>query len=142
MKKLAFIMLMIFIICMAGCRSKNRSAEIKNYAFQEKTTILSEKMHNKLGAWVEEGTVCFGLIVLVNAEGEVLRGLPVKSKVVSIQTDSLKMKALENVSLAEIKGCKKMGLSKGDTWWETEGDLFKTKGEAEAYLKSKGWLQQ
>jgi hypothetical protein len=141
MKKQAFILFITLIICLGGCRTKNRSEEIKNYAYQEKTVTLSEKMHGKVGAWVEEGTVCYGLIVLVNNKGKVLRGLPIKSKVLSFNADSLKMKALENVSLAEIKGCKKMGLFNGDIWWETQGDLFKTKEEAEAYLKQKGWLQ-
>jgi hypothetical protein len=141
MKKQTFILFMALLFCVGGCSTKNRSEEIKNYAFKGKTAALSDKMHQKIGAWVEEGIVCYGLVVLVNAEGKILRGLPVKSKVVSFTSDSLKMKALENVSLAEIKGCKKMGLSQGNIWWETQGELFKTKAEAEAYLKAKGWLQ-
>jgi hypothetical protein len=141
MKKQAFTLMMALIIFLGGCHSRNRSEEIKNYAFQEENATLNETMHGKVGSWVEEGTVCYGLVVLVSTEGKILRGLPVKSKVVSITSDSLKMKAMENVSLAAVKGCKKMGLSKGEIWWETQGDLFKTKEEAEAYLKGKGWLQ-
>jgi hypothetical protein len=141
MKKQAFILFITLLISFGGCRTKNRSEEIKNYSFQEKTATLSEKMHGKVGAWVEEGTVCYGLIVLVTTEGKVLRGLPIKSKVVLLKADSLKMKAMESVSLAEVKGCKKMGLQKGEIWWETQGELFKTKEEAEAFLKANGWLQ-
>ena len=141
MKKQAFILCLVLFIGMAGCQSKNRSEEIKNYAYQVKTATLNEKMQLKVGDWVKEGIVCYGLVVLVNAEGVPLRGLPVKSKIVSISADSLKMKSLENVSLSPVKGCKKMGLSKGEIWWEKDGDLFKTKEEAEAFLKSKGLLQ-
>jgi hypothetical protein len=141
MKKQEFILLLALFICMGGCHSKNRSEEIKNYAYQVKTATLNEKMQLKVGDWVKEGIVCYGLVVLVNAEGEQLRGLPVRSKVVSVSPDSLKMKSLENVSLSPVKGCKKMGLSKGEIWWEKDGDLFKTKEEAEAFLKSKGLLQ-
>jgi hypothetical protein len=141
MKKQAFILFITLIICFGGCRSKNRSEEIKNYAYPVKTATLNEKMTVKVGDWVEEGTVCYGLVVLVTTEGKQMRGLPVKSKVVSFTADSIKMKALESVNLSPVKGCKKMGLARGETWWETEGDLFKTKEEAEAFLKSKGLLQ-
>lgn len=141
MKKQDFFLLLALFICMGGCHTKNRSEEIKNYAYQVKTATLNEKMQLKVGDWVKEGIECYGLVVLVNAEGEQLRGLPVKSKVVSIFADSLKMKALENVSLSPVKGCKKMGLSKGEIWWEKEGDLFKTKEEAEAFLRNNGLLQ-
>jgi hypothetical protein len=142
MKKLTFILIIALVFCLESCHTKNRSEEIKNYTFSVTTVNPGEKTNNKVGAWVKEGTICYGLVVLVNTDGKIQRGMPVKSKVVSISPDSLKMKALENVSVAAVKGCKKMGLSKGDIWWESQGDLFKTKEEAEAYLKSKGWLQQ
>jgi hypothetical protein len=142
MKKRTFILIMALFISIAGCHTKNRSEEIKNYAYQEKTVTVSEKMHGKAGAWVEEGTVCYGLVVLVNEEGTIQRGLPVKSKVIVISPDSIKMKSMENISLSPVKGCKKMGLQKGEIWWETQGELFKTKEEAEAHLRAKGWLQQ
>jgi hypothetical protein len=57
--------------------------------------------------------------------------------VVKVSETLIKMKALETVSLAEVKGCTKMGLAKGDLWEEKEGDLFQTKEEAIAYLKEK-----
>ncbi len=64
-----------------------------------------------------------------------------KAKVTTILSDSIKMKALEAVSLAEVKGCTKMGLAKGETWWETEGDLFKTREEALKWLGDRGLLR-
>jgi hypothetical protein len=137
-----FILFLLFIIFLGGCHSGNKSEEIKNYTFKETSVAPNRKMNNKVGDWVQEGTVCYGLVVLVNNMGIISRGLPVKSKVITISTDSIKMKALENISLGEIKGCNKKGLARGETWWETEGDLFITKEEAEAFLKKKGWLSK
>jgi len=139
MKKTVFISLLICASVILSCNSKKRSDEIKNYTYQEKTPTLNENLKGKLGDWVSEGTVCYGLVVIIDGKGKVVKGLPVKAKVISLKTDSIKMKALERVNLAEVKGCTKMGLAKGETWWETEGDLFKTEAEALAYLKEKGW---
>ena len=54
----------------------------------------------------------------------------IKALVVIIQKDKIKMKALEDISMAPKIDCSKMGISKGQTWWELEGDLFQTKEEA------------
>jgi len=141
MKKQLTALLALGIICLAGCTNKNRSEEIKNYSYQEKSAVLNEKIKLKVGDWVQEGTVCYGLVTLVNIDREVLKGAPVKSKIMVFSADSIKMKALETVNLSPVKGCKKMGISRGETWWETEGELFKTKEEANVYLKGKGWLE-
>jgi hypothetical protein len=140
MIRTAFILLIIGITALSACNSGKKSEEIKNYAYKEPSTVLNKKLTSKVGDWVQEGTVCYGLVVSVNSQGKVLNGLPVKAKVISMKSDSFKMKALENVSLSLVKGCTKKGISKGETWWETEGDLFKTSEEAVAFLTSKGWL--
>jgi hypothetical protein len=141
MKNHPILLMILCIFMVSSCNSKKKSDEIKNYAYKQETSVFNSELQSRLGDWVEEGTVCWGLVVSINREGIVIKGLPVKAKVISLQKDSIKMKALEMVSLTEIKGCTKMGLSKGETWWETEGDLFKTKEEAESYLKKKGWVQ-
>ena len=69
-------------------------------------------------------------------------GKPVKAKVIAINNNEIKMKSLENVSLMEVQGCSKMGLSKGETWLEADGDLFKTKEEALAYLKNRNLIRK
>lgn len=142
MKNKIIALLVLGIVILTGCSSKKRSEEIKTYNYQEKSVVLNDKIKTRLGDWVVEGTVCYGLVVLVNAEGKVQKGAPVKSKVVSFSADSIKMKSLETVNLSPVKGCKKMGISRGESWWETEGDLFKTKAEAVAFLKEKGWLEK
>ncbi|MFO7574323.1 MAG: hypothetical protein R6W67_04110 [Bacteroidales bacterium] len=89
--------------------------------------------------WVEKGTECYGIVLLTYQDGR-NTGRAVKSKVMSVRADRVKMKAIESISFNDAVGCDKLGMSYGETWWETEGDLFKTKEEAEAYIAEKNWL--
>lgn len=98
---------------------------------------LNPEMEARIG-WVEKGTECFGIVIGYFADGSTL-GKAVKCVVVSVKPDKIKMKTIESVSLLEGEGCDKMGLAYGDTWWEEEGDIFKTREEAEAFIKEKGW---
>jgi len=141
MKYSVLCCLLTALLFFSGCRSGKKSEEIKNYAYQEPSTKMNSVLEDKVGGWISEGTVCYGLVVGIDSEGKVAKGLPVKAKVVTNASDSLKMKALENVSLAEVKGCSKMGISKGEPWWEKDGDLFKTLEEATAYLQQNGWMK-
>jgi hypothetical protein len=142
MKKELIVLLTVGIIILSGCNTKKRSEEIKNYTYEEKSAVLNDRIKSQMGDWLVEGTVCYGLVVLVDLQGKVLQGAPVKSKVISFSADSIKMKSLETVNVAPVKGCKKMGITKGQIWWESQGELFKTKAEAEAFLKDKGWLEK
>ncbi len=139
-----FLMVIVFSLLITGCNSKKRSEEIKNYAYQDEGagTGSSSGTAVRLASkpWVEEDLVCYGLVVGIDEHGRFLSGLPIKARVLTIRADSMKMKALETVSLTQVKGCSKMGLTKGDTWWESEGDVFKTREEATAWLKGKGIL--
>jgi hypothetical protein len=86
---------------------------------------------------VKEGITCYGVVVGIDKDGKPLYGKPVKAKVVNIKGNEVKMKALESVSLAEVKGCTKMGIKKNETWIEKEADLFQTEEEAINFLKQK-----
>jgi hypothetical protein len=55
--------------------------------------------------------------------------------VVEIGKNAVKMKSLESVNLAEIEGCSKYLIDKGETWDEKEGDLYHTREEAIEALK-------
>ena len=103
--------------------------------------VLNEELQAKLGSWVKKGTECYGIVVGYFADGTTL-GKAVKCKVMTVKPDKIRMKTIESVSLLEGEGCDKMGLAYGDTWWEEEGDIFKTREEAEAYLKEKGWMSK
>ncbi|HNU77907.1 MAG: hypothetical protein WBK43_02285 [Prolixibacteraceae bacterium] len=133
------LLLLCVLFLAASCGKKKRSEEIKNYAYQEESVELNPQLKAKLD-WIKEGTVCYGLVVGIQKDGTFTRGLPVKSKVLAFTKDSIKMKALEAVSIGEVEGCARMGLKRGETWWESEGDLFRTKEEAEEWLAERGLL--
>ena len=138
MKNLISIFVIATIFTFSACNTKNKSAEIAGYDYQEKSTELNKELQAKVGDWVEKGTVCYGLVVAVDGSGTPQHGKPVKAKVVRISSDEIKMKALEKINIGPKEGCSEMGISRGETWQEKEGDLFKTKDEAIAYLKEKG----
>ncbi len=141
-KPVRFIFTICLFLLFTGCSgNKKKSEEIKNYTYQEERAALSPRLQAKLGEWIEEGMVCYGLVVGVDKGGNLLNGKTVKAKVISLANDSIKVKAMEMVSLAEVKGCTKMGLSKGEIWWEKEGDLFRTREEAAAWLSERGLLK-
>jgi len=99
---------------------------------------LNPDLDSKLGSWLKKDVECYGIVVGYFADGSTL-GKSVKCRVVAIKPDKIKMKTIESVSLLPGEGCDKMGLSYGDTWWEEDGDIFRTREEAEAYIRDKGW---
>ncbi len=128
------VLVLMLAFMLFACNSKRRSQEVAGYQYTPKSTELNQQLQAKVGNWIKEGTVCYGLIVVI--ENEKLRfGKPVKARVLKISGDNIKMKALEKVSVgAAEKGCSKMGISKGETWLEKDGELFQTKEEAIKYL--------
>ena len=137
MKTIKPIIILIIIVSFLGCGNKKKSSEVAGYTYTEKSAPDAPSALKIAGDWVKEDAECYGLLVAVDKEGRQIHGKPIKAKVVKISVNEIKMKALESVSLAEVKGCTKMGLSKGDTWEEKEGDLFPTKDDAIAFLKEK-----
>jgi hypothetical protein len=140
MRNLFMFSLIAFALLAGSCADKNSSQKVS--ASENNQSLISEGELNKaLQArldWVEKGTECYGIVVGYFSDGSTL-GKAVKCKVVAIKPDKIKMKTVESVSLLEGEGCDKMGLAYGDTWWEEEGDLFRTREEAEAKIKEKGW---
>ncbi|MCA1740882.1 MAG: hypothetical protein LC630_00105 [Bacteroidales bacterium] len=102
---------------------------------------LNSELQAKLGSWLKKDVECYGIVVGYFSDGSTL-GKSVKCRVVAIKSDKIKMKTIESVSLLPGEGCDKMGLAYGDTWWEEEGDIFKTREEAESYLSDKGWTSR
>ncbi len=99
---------------------------------------LNPDLEAKLGSWLKKDVECYGIVVGYFADGSTL-GKSVKCRVVAIKPDKIKMKTIESVSLLPGEGCDKMGLAYGDTWWEEEGDIFRTREEAETFIRDKGW---
>ena len=137
MRSLILIFTVVLIIAFSACNSKNKTAEIATYEYSDDSAKLNEEWQNKIGLWLENGVECYGLVVAVNSKDIPQRGKPVKAKVLRISKNEIKMKALEDVNIAPSEDCPSMGIEEGETWQEKEAELFKTKEEAVAYLKTR-----
>ncbi len=139
MKNLFLPIAVIFIILFAGCNSQKKSNEVASYKYNEKKVKMSDELRSKVPEWVVEGKVCYGLVVQVNNDKDrtPVWGKPIKAKVVQIKEDAIIMKALEKVSMVEVESCSKMGLDRGDTWEEKDGDFFLTRKDAIDALKAR-----
>lgn len=137
MKKLSIIFISIAVIVVfQACNSTNKSKEIEKYKYAETKVQLNDVLNKKVGSWIQEGSECYGLVMMTDRDKNVQAVKELKAVVLIIQNDKIKMKALEDVSLAPKAGCTKMGISKGETWWEEDGDLFQTREEAIAFANS------
>ncbi len=137
MRNLFILIAILGIITTVGCNSKKNSKEVASYKYDEEKVEMSNELKGKVPDWVTEGKICYGLIVQVDGNKTPMFGKPIKAKVIQIKEDAIVMKALETVSLVEVESCSKMGLSKGDTWDEEDGDLFLTRKDAINALKAK-----
>lgn len=133
--KSKLFLLALSLIALFSCTNKNRSEEIASYSYSADVK-LSKVLYDRIGSWIEEGVECYSFIVMYDDNGLIVDALPIQAKALVITEKAIKMKALETVSLAPKIGCTKLGLEKGDTWWENNGDLFRTKEEVLAYLEA------
>ena len=136
MKHLLSIGAFTLLLFLFSCNGKNKDSDIV-YEYVEEVPELSKFLQDKIGSWAEEGKVCYGLLAMIDDKGIIQNGAVIKAKIIRINGDSLKMKSLSNLSLGEAQGCDKMGISKGQTWWETEGEIFLEEEKASAYLAEK-----
>lgn len=141
-KKQILFLIAGIVLLIVSCNPGKKSDEVANYVYEEKTTVANHGLNKELGPWVKEDVICYGLVVVIDSTGTLKKGKPVKAKVVELAPNGVRMKALENVGLLEIKGCPKNGISRGEIWLETEGDLFQTKEGAETYLKKMNILME
>jgi len=127
-------LLLLSIVALMACNSHNKSNEIANYEYSEEVEF-NKVLEERVGSWIKQGDECYGILVMNNENGVVKSARPVAVKVLHLSANAIKVKSLETISLAPKEGCSIMGLNKGDTWWEKEGDLFQTFEEASAYSK-------
>lgn len=132
MKNVSTLFALVALILMAGC-SGNKEPDVV-YEYQEKNYELSDALQKQIGSWAEEGMSCYGILALVDKEGVIQEGSVIRARILRFNGDSVKMRSLESKQLREVEGCDKMGISRGDTWWETAGDIYQTEEEAQAKL--------
>lgn len=145
MKHLLYSIVVVFaLVAVSSCnsgKSQNQENAVKASTQVKSEVVMNERLNSALGSWLKEGVECYGIVIGKFADGSTI-GKAVKCKVMDIKPDKIKMKTIESVKLLENEACDKMGLAYGDTWWEEEGDIFKTREEAEAYIKEKGWFRK
>lgn len=141
MKKWISAVILLFAVCITACNSKGGGENEASYEYQAPSNELNAELKAKIGDWAKTGVECYGVIVALDGNGIPQYGLPVKAKIVRIKPDKIKMKAMESINIGPKEGCSKMGMSYGETWWEEEGDLFRTKEEAENFLRKQALLK-
>ena len=132
-KKYVSLIAVVCLLVIFSCTRKPNDAGVI-YDYVEETEEMSDALKEKIGSWAEEGTHCYGILALLDAEGAIQEGSVIKAKLLRFNGDSVKMKSLVNIKLREVEGCEKMGISKGETWWETEHDVYQTEEEAAKIL--------
>ncbi len=144
-QRLFTLLAVALVIIMAGsCGRGSDTPAVRassDHSAIRKEVKLNDELSEKLGSWLKKDAECYGIVVGYFADGSTM-GKSVKCRVVAIRPDKIKMKTIESVSLLPGEGCDKMGLAYGDTWWEEEGDIFLTREEADAYIKTKGWYAE
>lgn len=128
LKTIAFTVLLTVV----SCSGKKNSDVV--YDYKEKQYELSDELKAKIGDWAEEGMDCYGILALVDKKGVIQEGSVIKARILRFNGDSVKMRSLETRNLREVEGCDQMGISRGDTWWETAGDIYRSEEEAQAQL--------
>lgn len=135
------LLLFLFSVSCGNTRSDQPVKASGTSSLVSSEVNLNPELQAKVGSWLVKDAECYGIVVGYFADGSTL-GKSVKCRVTAIKPDKIKMKTIESVSLLPGEGCDKMGLAYGDTWWEEEGDIFKTREEAEAYILAKGWTKK
>lgn len=133
------ILISLILITSCGTRTEGEGVRASDTRQEISGNVsFNDSLQAKVGSWLQKDTECYGIVVGYFADGSTL-GKSVKCRVVAIKPDKIKMKTIESVSLLPGEGCDKMGLAYGDTWWEEDGDIFRTREEAEAFIEAKGW---
>jgi hypothetical protein len=136
MKNQLLTLTFLFALFLCSCNSSKKSDEVASYSYEEEKIEMSSELKAKIPEWIEDGKICYGIIVQLTEDRKPVKGKSIKAKIVQIGQDAITMKALETVSLMEVEGCTKMGLSKGETWEENDGDIFLTREDANNALKA------
>ncbi len=137
MKQLISVTLMIILaISIWSCGSGNKSKQIKDYKYADEKATVRDSIPGKAGSWIREGMTCYGIIISLNKKGHGTKVKVIEAKVVSIQPDLIKLKAMEDLIMVPIQGCEKISMKKGEVWEEKEGELFRTRAEAVRYIQT------
>lgn len=135
MKHLIFILACVLLLLnVAGCGQRDKSKNIEQYKYDENSNVLTVNIKKEFEPWVKEGAICYGIIMVCDIAGNPLRIKEVRVKVLEIKPGSIKMEALEDITINRTIECRKVSFKKGDSWNEEYGEIFKTREGAIKYI--------
>jgi len=138
MKQLILILAwFLLLINTVGCSQHDKSKIIEQYKYNEEISVLNVKYKKEIGTWLNEGTICYGIVLVRDENKRPIRLKEVQAKVISIRSESIKMEVLEDVAINRTIDCNKITLKKGECWDEVDGELFKTREEAIQFIDNK-----
>lgn len=124
----------MLLLIFACCNQRDKTKILEQYQYNENSGTVNQRIEKKAASWLKEGVICYGIVMVYSNDGIPLRAKEVKAKVISIQSDRVKMQSLENIFLNQIKGCTKFSIVEGEFWDEFEIDLFQTKEETIKFI--------
>lgn len=132
---------LLLLLLFSNCRNRPKiEVELvpENYFVLEEVENMPDSISARFPDWVKPGVKCFGIVALIDAEGEYdALGFAIPCKVVSFHLNGAKCKVTDNVYPYETYGCQAIGLQKGAVWMETDGDLYLTQKDALMALNKK-----
>jgi len=138
MKQLILILAwFLLLISAVGCWQSDGSKVIEQYKYDEDISVLNVKYKKEIGTWLNEGTICYGIVMVRDENKRPVRLKEVQAKVISIRSESIKMEVLEDVAINHTIECNKITLKKGECWDEIDGELFKTREDAIRFIDDK-----
>ena len=134
MKLLLLILVCISLLAgVSGCGHQDKSKILEQYKYDEDIDILN--IHKeKLEDWIKDGVSCYGIVMIRDQNKLPVRLMEVHAKVVRIDSEGIKMEALEDVAANKIAECNKLSLKTGECWEEVDSELFKTRDEAVNFI--------
>ena len=134
-RKLIVLFNVLLLFVPFGCVHRDKSAILAQYKYDANTDTLSVNLKRKIEPWLKEGAECYCLVMVCDKLLETpLRVKEVHVKVVKIHDSGIQMKALEDVIINRVTECTKVTFSKGESWNEEFGEIFKTREEAQKYI--------
>jgi hypothetical protein len=127
----------VLLANLLGCGQADKTKILEQYKYEEAGIVSDEINQKQAKAWVKEGITCYGIVVVFDNNKIPIRVKEVRAKVIGIQSDKVRMRSLENIKMAPVKGCNKFSISAGEDWDEVDDELFQTKEEAVGFITSK-----
>ncbi len=129
---LKYYLFMLLPVVILSCnKQQSRSGMILTVDASQ--TMAQYKKH--IGSWFDKDVECYG-VALIKIDSLMRLGVPIKCKILSFSPSGIKCMTTEDFKPFIDYGCEKAGTKVGDVWIETNSELFATRQEAAAYIKS------